>query len=370
MARDSNPAYWTRYSNLQYVKHSLIENYLNGWLPKLGSWAGRIVYFDTHAGRGRHRRGQAGSPLVALRTLLSHKSREAVFSRCEIVFFFIESDRDNCDVLEAEIRSLGQLPRQVKYRVICEDCFDTLASLLADLKESGTVLAPAFIFVDPYGFKVPGAILRELMAFKRVELFINVIWRELSMAIAQGASQPGMADTLDRIFDGSDWRALETLGFYSQADACMDLMRQKVGAKWATHIRMLGPNGATRYVLLHLTNHDAGRDLMKDCVWKVCPDGGFFARANDNPDQQFLITPSPDLRPLREWVVQRLSAGPTRWRALLNDLRSEIWRERQLNDIIRELRQSGVVEGRNYEGRFVPKNDPELFLYQRNTGER
>ena len=359
---DSNPEYWQAYTNLQRVKHALIEHYLNGWLPMLGSWSGRVLYFDTHAGRGKHVHGQSGSPLVAMKTLLNHKYRESVFDQCDVVFFFIESSADNCTVLQSEIESLGDLPKQITYKIICEDCFESLQSLIDAMKESDSKLAPAFIVVDPYGFKIPGAILRELMSFDRVELFINVIWRELSMGIAQGGSKAGMAKTLDLIFDGDEWRQLIGLDFDVQADACADLMKQKIGARWATYIRMLGKNRATRYMLLHLTNHDAGRDLMKDCVWKVCPEGGFYARVTDNPAQQYLITPSPDLAPLKAWTLDKLSKGPIRWQDLIGELRSEIWRTPQLNGIIRELRRSRMIDGRDYSGRFSRKRNPELFF--------
>jgi len=155
---DTNPEYWEHYTNLQHVKHALIMNYLNGWLPKLGSWSGRILYFDTHAGRGKHAPGQVGSPIVALRTLLDHKHRESIFSRCEAVFYFIETNPANCQALESEIATLGSLPKQVKYHILCSDCFEALKLLMTSLKESGSAMAPAFIFLDPYGFKVPGAI--------------------------------------------------------------------------------------------------------------------------------------------------------------------------------------------------------------------
>lgn len=59
---DTNPNYWAEYTNLQQVKHDLIRNYLGGWFPKLGFWAGRVVYLDTHAGRGAYVSGQLGSP--------------------------------------------------------------------------------------------------------------------------------------------------------------------------------------------------------------------------------------------------------------------------------------------------------------------
>ena len=365
-AKDTNPEYWEQYSNLQQVKHQLIREYLNGWFPMLGSWAGRILYLDTHAGRGRHATGAYGSPLVALHTLLEHAFREKVFGKCEVVFSFIEVDEENCRALKSEIEKIGPLPKQVKLEIDCADCFQTLESIIESMEKSGSKLAPAFIFVDPYGFKVSGAVLRRLMNSGRVELFVNVIWRELSMALAQGPSSPGMARTLDFIFDGDDWRQLVGLPFEEQAQACVNLLQRKIGAQWATHIRMLGNNGVTRYMLLHLTNHDKGRDLMKDCVWKVCPEGGFLARVTDDVRQEQLITTDPDLTPLEDWVLMKLAEGPKRWNELIEDVRSQIWRVPQLNEVIRKLRHDGRLDGRDYENRFVPKSDPELFL----TGSR
>jgi hypothetical protein len=52
---DPNPAYWEQYGPFQQVKHELIRCYLNGWYPKLGTWARRVLYVDTHAGRGATR---------------------------------------------------------------------------------------------------------------------------------------------------------------------------------------------------------------------------------------------------------------------------------------------------------------------------
>jgi len=51
---DPNPTYWEQYGPFQHVKHERIRCYVNGWYPKLGSWAGRVLYVDTHAGRGRY----------------------------------------------------------------------------------------------------------------------------------------------------------------------------------------------------------------------------------------------------------------------------------------------------------------------------
>lgn len=363
-AKDTNPSYWTDYTNLQRVKHSIIRRYLNGWFPMLGSWSGRIVYLDTHAGRGRHDTGDMGSPIVAIKTLLEHNYSSEIFKRCEVVFSFIETDEKNCKLLESEIDASGKLPKGVKIDVICADCFDAIRGIIEDLDASSRRMAPAFVFVDPYGFKVPIDVLVELMKFERVELFVNVIWRELGMAIKQRKITTGMRETLNMIFGGDEWEELGEMEFTEMADAAITIIKDKIGAKWATYIRMLGETGATRYILLHLSNHDKGRDLMKDCIWSVCPEGGYFARFRDNPDQPELITDDPDLRPLQKWLIGRLSRGPQRWQDLLSELRAESWLEKHLNKVIRDYRKSGMLEGRDFD-RFVPSHNPELFLKRR-----
>ena len=232
------------------------------WFPKLGYWSGRIVYLDTHAGRGKHTGGQLGSPLVALRTLLEHRFRDELLKRSEVVFFFIERDESNLNSLRQEIQSLGVLPKRIVIKTVASDCFEALSSLVASFDQRKMRLAPAFLFVDPYGFKVPGKVLKDLMKFPRVELLVNVIWRELDMAISQG-SKVGMAKTLNLIFDGDEWRGrIVSPDFDERADQAVDLLREKIGARWATFVRMLGENRATHYFLLHLTNHDDGRDLI------------------------------------------------------------------------------------------------------------
>ncbi len=120
------------------------------------------------------------------------------------------------------------------------DCYAQLESMLENLNEDRKRMAPAFVFVDPYGFKVPGQLLARLAAAGRVELFVNVIWRELDMAMAQGQTG-GMANTLNEVFGNESWRGIErTLSFDERADKTVDLLRETYGTRWVTSIRMMG----------------------------------------------------------------------------------------------------------------------------------
>lgn len=109
-----------------------------------------------------------------------------------------------------------------------------------------------------------------------------------------------------------NWRD-EVIGTHvdERLGRAIPLIAQGIRAKWWTSaVRMVTGAQATPYVLLQLTDSDHGRDLMKECAWSVSPAGGFVVRRSDNPDQQFLIKREPDLRPLRDWIIGRLSRRP------------------------------------------------------------
>jgi three-Cys-motif partner protein len=362
---DTNPEYWGEYSNLQKVKHALIRNYLNGWFPKMilgPRGCNRLIYIDTHAGRGKHLNGELGSPLVALTTLLDHESRNQLLQKAEVRFVFIERDEANVAALKQELKA-HTLPKNVFTEAENGDCFEIIKDTINTFEKDGMKLPPGFFFVDPYGFKLPGKLLRKLLSYPKVELFVNVIWRELDMAIQQSRADKGspLAATLKSVFDGDDWQKMEADDADARADQCAALFRKITGAQWGTHIRMLD-NGRIRYFLLHLTKSDAGRDLMKECIWKACPDGGYYASKSDHPDQRVLIMPEPNLKPLHEWVKERLLVGPKHWQTLTDDLREELWLEKHLNEVIRDMRTNGDVEAEEFRGKFAQSNNPRLCI--------
>ena len=360
--RNPNASYWQGYGPFQKVKHDLIRNYLRGWFPKLGTWAGRVLYVDTHAGRGRYRSGEPGSPLVALRTLLEHSYRDELLKKSEVRFFFIERDTANLNRLDAELKAMGELPDRVRVNTSASDAYALLSDIVNDLQSSGQHLAPAFIFVDPYGFKVPGKLLAQLMAAGRVELFVNVIWRELDMAIRQ--EQPpghGMAAALDGIFEGDEWRKIEGPP-EERIRQTVALLSNVVGAKWSTHIRMKSGGRAVRYLLLHLTNHDQGRELMKECMWKVAPAGGFEVMQRDDPMQPLLITPEPDLTLLRTWLLVRLRQRSHTRTELDDEIRQEPWLPTHLRTVVNGLRANKEIDIDGSSGEISLTRNRQLRL--------
>ena len=123
---DPSPAYWLEYGPFQHVKHSLIRHYLDGWFPKLGTWSERVLYIDTHAGRGRHSSGEIGSPLVALNTLLRHSFRDRLLAKSEVRFFFIEQDSENLARLRSELEGTV-IPSRVHVETSEGDAYHVLS---------------------------------------------------------------------------------------------------------------------------------------------------------------------------------------------------------------------------------------------------
>lgn len=354
--KDKNPDYWQGYNNLQRVKHEIVKVYLDGWFPKLGYTSDRIVYFDSHAGKGKHATGDIGSPLVALTTFLNHRAASRILKNCEVWFYFVEADSDNVESLKQSIEEMGALPTGITVHISHGDGFQILQDILDNLKKSGNALAPAFLFIDPYGFTVPYPLIRELMSFRSVEAFINVMWRYIAM----GINNPNTEKTLTHIFGGELWKNLIGHDFDEQSNMCADLIKDITNAQYSSTIKMLGSNNATEYFLLHLSNHLKGRNLMKDSIWKVCPDGGSFVRKNDNMYQSTLITPDANLDPICAWLQEQLSSGPREYEDLKNDFLYEDFREVHLNNTIRSMLKDGLVVAP--AGKFVQKNNPTLKL--------
>jgi three-Cys-motif partner protein len=351
---DENPDYWQEYTNLQHVKHTLLSRYLGGWFPILSRWRGRVIYIDCHAGRGLHAGGQKGSPLIALEVLTTHHYLPSILQRAEVRFLFIERDPENKKELETHLKN-HPLPQKVTTEIICEDYEAVIQKIVDHLKSNKLEMAPTFIFVDPYGFKLSMHLLAQLKSFQRCELFVNFMWRYVDMAIANTAHEENM----DALFGCADWRELRNLHDPSErCEAAIQLFQKKLGARYITWIKMLGENRAIKYVLIHATNHPRGCELMKEAVWNVAPEGEFTARVSDNPLQEFLIMPKPDLAPLESWLLHKYDGHAVKYQEIENALIETIYLSKHLNQVIRAMRDTNRVVCSDYQGKFSFNQNP------------
>jgi len=361
----TNESYWAEYDGLQHAKHQLLGRYLGGWFPILARWNGRVLYVDCHAGRGRHNKGQVGSPILALRTLLEHRLRARILASTEVCFAFFEINRPNYDHLCAEVASLGKLPHKIKVDPFYGDYEAQLRKIVKGLKQQKEQLAPAFAFLDPYGFKLPMDLFNELLDFPQCELLINFMYRYVDMAI----HNPAQAHNLDRLFGCTHWRQLSDIEDRKRrAGETIALFSRQLQAEYVTHMYMKAANGTLKYVLLHATNHRKGRELMKEAMWSVTPDGSLTAFERNSPDQLVLIVLDPDLGPLKDHLWDRFVGKQVRMDKLYDWLLGELYLKKHLHKVLRGWCKEGLIKCTGYCGRFsFNKNPLVLFSAKRSA---
>ena len=127
---------------------------------------------------------------------------------------------------------------------------------------------------------------------------------------------------------------------------------------------MLGDNGATKYVLIHATNHPRGRELMLEVMWKICPKDGFRARMTDNPNQEFLIKPEPNLEPVKNWLQRfqgKIISYEEIWKQIQNSAEGIPYLKKHLNVVLREMLKAKEIKI-SAEKSFIAAHNPAIHF--------
>jgi three-Cys-motif partner protein len=270
LPRAKLPAYAAHHA----AKHSLLREYANVWLPKLGFTYPRVAIVDAFASAGRYRDGQPGSPLLLLQAYTG-RSDTAKF-RTPPIFRFIESNRSFAEHLRAEIDDLGDL-KGANVEVIhgrYRDCFPTVIEELGRLPTP----LPCFAFIDPLGYsETPFDLVEryrrrlgakaEAMVYLPVRFMARFLWTDLTEAALRSALGSGKA--VERVRADPDAVGVEAGDRI--ADEYADLMRREYG--FVTQFTV-DPVRHNEYHLFFGTGSLAGVSEMKRAYWKVDPVGG------------------------------------------------------------------------------------------------
>jgi three-Cys-motif partner protein len=291
-----------------------------------------------------------------LEVLVTHHYLPNIIQNAEVCFLFIEGDADNKTELETHLKK-HPLPEKIKVEIACEDYETVIQNMVDYLRLNNLQMAPAFVFVDPYGFSLSMKLLAQLKAFERCELFVNFMWRYIDMAIAN----PTQEENMDTLFGCREWRDLRAIiDAEERCEGAIQLFQGSLGARYITWIKMLGENRAIKYLLIHATNHPKGRELMKEAIWNVAPEGNFVARVADNPQQEILIQPEPNLTPLTDWLWSKYRGHAVRCQEIENELVSTIYLPKHFHKVARTLRDNNEIEFINYEGKFPFGKNPVI----------
>lgn len=266
------------------AKHKILENYLKAWFPIIGRYNNTVNYVDGFAGPGIYSQGEAGSPLVALKVANEH-SAELTDT---LNFLFIEENESRAENLSTEIDKI-KLKANFNVNVVNSKFHETIDSILNTFEEEGKILAPTFIFIDPFGFSgIPASVIANLLKNPKVEVFINFSVDSINRFIGiQDADKHivelfGAGEVIDLIKSSKENRIRDLRDLYQ--------IMLTEHAKFVRYFEMRNADGRIIYYLFFCGNHHLGHLRMKESMWRVSREGDFSFSDSTDPNQIVLFT--------------------------------------------------------------------------------
>ncbi len=284
-------------------KHEILRRYWEAWLPIMSSWAVRVLFVDGFAGPGKYKGGEDGSPTIVLKAARDHRARP----KNEVIFLFIERDKARADHLKQTIKTLDPpLPKNFKYQVVSGTFDQQMSSVLAYLDEQKKRLAPALVFVDPFGFShTPFVTISRILQNPSSELLITFMYEEINRFLAH----PEQPENYDALFGTPKWREGIKIADPEQRRRMIHdiyLEQLRTVAKHVRSFEMLNRGNRTDYFLFFATNNQLGLEKMKEAMWKVAPGGDYqFSDFTESSGILSLFGDRPDYDDLKQRLMHK-----------------------------------------------------------------
>ena len=279
---------------------------MQAWLPIMTKWNGRVLFIDAFAGPGEYSGGEPGSPVIALRALIEHRTRNQI--RSQVNYMFIEKGEARSKHLEGILGDLkDQLPPNCNYKVINSTFDDTLTDVLDNINEQRANLAPAFVMIDPFGVsETPMQTVGRILDNPKSEVYISFMYESMN----RFKEHPNFERHLDELFGCPEWRrgmdladGRERKGFF------YDLYRsqlKKNGARYVVHFELYEGERLVYAIFFGTKNLD-GCDKMKQAIWTVTPFGDFKFRGSQ-VGQLTLGLAVVDFKPLERVLLEQFGS--------------------------------------------------------------
>ena len=296
------------------LKHRILAHYLAPWAAILGSAHPRLRYVDCFAGGGRyvdeHGVPLDGSPVIALRTAQAYLRRNV---SKHLALHFVESDSRTAQQLRDTLGSEEVLPNRLSVKVHEEGAEDFARKFLQVPRQRSTQI-PTFIFIDPYGHPIPVPLIRTLLTFPRVEVFVNLMWYRINMDLSNQKSQ----EHLNKLFGHTEWQSQSVLCSTlpsKRERGFVDYLLKQIGNQhhavripmpFSPEDQVPGGEQRTKYYLLHLSTHRKAALLMKDVMLKAREEElAGLTPADVDPRARIGISVAGALRRVRNCVILR-----------------------------------------------------------------
>jgi three-Cys-motif partner protein len=325
------------------AKHEILRRYLQAWAPILsqGNFP-HLVIVDGFAGPGRYSKGEEGSPVIAIKAVIDQPRP----IKARVDFHFIELDKKRAVHLETEIAQLA-LPPNVSSKVHGERTFQDAFPEVWDSysPKSGRARPPTFVFIDPFGFKIPFSYVRKVLQAQSCEVLITFMFEEINRFLSQ-EHQP---ENFDELFGCPDWQKGNDIKSPKERVKFLhDLYQEQLinagGAGFVRSFAMHNERNTMDYFLFFATNNELGLKKIKEAMWRVDEIGTYtFSDATD-PNQSVLFSAEPDRELLKRMLLHKFADT----QATLTEIekfvvRETPFRETHYKKVLQALEASGIV---------------------------
>ena len=289
------------------AKHRVLSRYFDAWYPIMLRTFPRLSVFEGYAGPGIYSKGEDGSPVIALSSLVQ---RPQLLDGDKMVRFVFGEDReDRFEKLKEVIaQRFPRLPRGIAvdyHHGPCEQTWKTA------LDQADAWDMPIFANLDPFGPGVPYALVQRLGRNRSSEVLVTL----MSDWFRRFASL-GELDDGDVQFGSKAWRNVGDLDDPVEKELFLvEEYREtlaRAGFNLTAPFRLTDEGGHSFYLIFG-TSHRRGLEVMKDSMWKTDPVRGVQFRDPRDPNQGVLDfgSPDPDISPLIRMLTDELASGPS-----------------------------------------------------------
>lgn len=323
MAEKDRKQFFNQLEEHSKIKLKVLVDYVKVWMRKIilnkYNTNHSCLIVDTFAGVGKYADGSFGSPLLIIREAIDFIEQGRSSSKMpigSINLIFIESNKENFIELKKNIEDLlkQELDEDVfntvnhygelKIAVSNNTHEDFISGLIANVEN----LIPSFIFVDPFGFKLPFSLTQSLLEkYDNVELLINFMYEEIGRFIEVKSAE----DSMKILFGVEDLSYITTqvkgTTGAKRREIITGLYKKRLldaGANYSLDFDIQKNNGRFKMCLVYVTKNPNGFDTMKTILNKMSSEEStdFEYSVNKNKGQMQLI-----FYPKDDTLVEELS---------------------------------------------------------------
>lgn len=247
------------YEEQTKTKHFVFADYIDKWIKIVGKY-NKLNYIDGFGGIGAYEDKEGnifyGSPVLvcqAIEKIILKNSRD-------VNVIIVDENKEHLENIQ---KVLDYLKIKIRPFMVDKDFDEAINNIVSTVKN----IAPTFVFIDPFGFKIKMETLKKIMSVQKSEILLNFMFTRIN----QFLSAPRVEYVYNDLFGGNDWQKFKTLKGVVREKGIIEHYREqlKTFSKFVSYYKLEFPDKRkTYYYLFHLSNHYMGCSIMKSSFAK------------------------------------------------------------------------------------------------------